>query len=141
MKPEAIWNAEEGFKLGAVDVGRAMARQDELFQRVRRFMERYDFFLCAVNQVPPFDVDLRYPTEIAGVPMENYIAWMKSAYWVTVTRSPAISIPCAFTPEGLPVGIQIVGRFRDDFGVLQLAHAFESATQLWRRRPVLAATA
>jgi amidase len=118
-----------------------MARQSDLFHRVQRFMERYDFFLCAVNQVPPFDADLRYPTEIDGVPMENYIAWMKTAYWVTVTRSPAISVPCAFTPDGLPVGIQIVGRFRDDLGVLQLAHAFESATQLWRRRPAIAGTA
>jgi amidase len=63
---------------------------------------------------------------------------MKTAYWVTVTRSPAISVPCAFNPDGLPVGIQIVGRFRDDLGVLQLAHAFESATQLWRRRPAIA---
>jgi amidase len=138
MKPEAVWNAEAGFKLSALDVGRAMARQAELFQRVRTFMERYDFFLCAVNQVPPFDVELRYPTAIAGVPMENYIAWMKSAYWVTVTRSPAISVPAGFTPDGLPVGIQIVGRFRDDFGVLQLAHAFETATQFWRRRPAIA---
>jgi amidase len=138
MKPEAVWNAEEGMKLSALDVGHAMTRQEELFQRVRVFMERYDFFLCAVNQVPPFDVELRYPTEIAGVPMENYIAWMKTAYWVTVTRSPAVSVPCAFTTDGLPVGIQIVGRFRDDFGVLQLAHAFEAATQTWRRRPAVA---
>ncbi|MEA2523819.1 MAG: amidase [Thermomicrobiales bacterium] len=138
MKPEAVWNAEEGMKLGAVDVGRAMARQADLFERVRQFMERYDFFLCAVNQVPPFDIDLRYPTEIDGVPMENYIAWMKTAYWVTVTRSPAISVPCGFTPDGLPVGIQIVGRFRDDLGVLQLAHAFESTTQVWQRRPPIA---
>lgn len=138
MKPEAVWNAEEGLKLSALDVGHAMVRQSDLFHRVREFMERYDFFLCAVNQVPPFDADLRYPTEIDGVQMENYIAWMKTAYWVTVTRSPAISVPCAFTPDGLPVGIQIVGRFRDDLGVLQLAHAFESATQLWRRRPTTA---
>ena len=139
MKPEAIWNTEEGLKLSALDVGRAMARQSELFERVRVFMERFDFFLCAVNQVPPFDVDLRYPTEIAGVPMETYIAWMKTAYWVTVTRSPAVSVPCGFTPDGLPVGIQIVGRFRDDVGVLQLAHAFEAATQVWQRRPAIVA--
>lgn len=139
MKPEAIWNAEEGFKLTALDVGRAMERQEALFQRVRAFMERYECFLCAVNQVPPFAVDLRYPTEIDGVPMENYIAWMKTAYWVTVTRSPAISVPAGFTPDGLPVGIQIVGRFRDDLGVLQLAHAFETATQFWRQRPEIAA--
>lgn len=135
LKPEMVWNIEEGLRLSAVDVGKAMARQQELFERVRQFMMRYDFLLCAVNQVPPFDLNLRYPTEIEGVPMETYIAWMKSAYWITVTRLPAISVPAGFTDDGLPVGIQIVGRFRDDLGVLQLAHAFEGATQFWRRRP------
>ncbi|MER3436489.1 MAG: amidase [Chloroflexota bacterium] len=139
LKPEMVWNIEEGLRLSAVDVGKAMARQQELFERVRHFMMRYDFLLCAVNQVPPFDLNLRYPTEIEGVPMETYIAWMKSAYWITVTRLPAISVPAGFTEDGLPVGIQIVGRFRDDLGVLQLAHAFEGATQFWRRRPGVAA--
>ena len=67
--------------------------------------------------------------------MEHYIAWMKSAYWITVTFCPAISVPAGFTPEGLPVGIQIVGRYRDDLGVLQIAHAFEQATGFGRRRP------
>ncbi|MGH9175674.1 MAG: amidase family protein, partial [Vicinamibacterales bacterium] len=64
-----------------------------------------------------------------------YIAWMKSAYYITVTGLPAISVPCGFTPDGLPVGIQIVGRRHDDFGVLQFAHAFEQATGVWKRRP------
>ena len=63
---------------------------------------------------------------------------MKSCYYITLTGHPAISVPCGFTPEGLPVGVQIVGRHRDDFGVLQLAHAFEEATDFWRRRPSLA---
>jgi amidase len=139
LKPEAVWNIEEGLKLSALDVGRAMARQAALFERVRRFMEEYEYLVCAANQVPPFDVDLRYPTEIAGVPMEHYIAWMKSAYWITVTRLPALSVPGGFTPEALPVGVQIVGRFRADFAVLQLARAFEDATRFWRRRPPLAA--
>jgi amidase len=62
---------------------------------------------------------------------------MKSSYYVTVTGLPAASVPCGFTAEGLPVGVQIVGRPRDDFGVLQLAHAFEEATGFWRRRPPL----
>jgi amidase len=101
-------------------------------------MERYEYLLCAVNQVPPFDVNLRYPTEINGVEMETYIAWMKSAYYITVTGLPAISVPAGFTPEGLPVGIQIVGRAKADFEVLQLAHAFEGATEYWKRVPPVA---
>ncbi len=76
-----------------------------------------------------------YPTEIDGVQMETYIDWMKSAYYITLTGLPAISVPCGFTDDGLPVGIQIVGRWHDDFGVLQIARAFEQATQVWKRRP------
>jgi amidase len=138
VKPEAIWNVEQGLKMSAIDVGQAMAKQAALYERVRQFMERYEYLLCAVNQVPPFDVNLRYPTEINGVEMETYIAWMKSAYYITVTGLPAISVPSGFTPEGLPVGIQIVGRAGADFGVLRLAHAFEGATEYWKRVPPVA---
>jgi amidase len=102
---------------------------------MRRFFERHEFLLCAVNQVPPFDAALDWPKEIEGVAMEHYIAWMKSAYWISATLHPAISVPAGFTPEGLPVGIQIVGRARDDLGVLALAHAFEQETRIGRRRP------
>ncbi len=91
--------------------------------------------LCAVNQVPPFDAALDWPKTIDGEAMENYVSWMKSAYWISATCRPAASVPAGFTAEGLPVGIQIVGRHRDDFGVLQLAHAFEQATGFGRRRP------
>jgi amidase len=70
--------------------------------------------------------------------METYIDWMKSCYFVTITGHPAISVPCGFTREGLPVGVQIVGRHQDELGVLQLAHAFEQATGFWKRRPAVA---
>jgi amidase len=135
IKDTVVWNVEEGMKLSGLDVAKAEVKRMQLFQRMHEFMEEYEFLLCPVNQVPPFSVDTPYPTEINGVQMENYIAWMKSAYYITVTSAPAISVPCGFTPEGLPVGIQIVGRFRDDFSVLQMAQAFESATEVWKRRP------
>ena len=135
LKDTVIWNIEQGLKLTGEQIARAQALRTQLFHRMRTFLERYEFLLCPVNQVPPFPVDLPYPTEIAGVKMDNYIDWMKSCYWITTTSHPAISVPAGFTPEGLPVGIQIVGRYRDDFGVLQLAHAFEQATQIWKRRP------
>jgi amidase len=69
--------------------------------------------------------------------MNSYVEWMKSAYWISTTMCPAISVPAGFTDEGLPVGIQIVGRARDDFGVLQMAYAFEQATQSGQRAPRL----
>jgi amidase len=138
LKPEAIWEIEHGARLTGADVGKAMIRHGELLERMRDFQERYQFILCAVNQLPPFDAKLDWPKEIAGVKMEHYIAWMKSAYWISTTFRPAISVPAGFTVEGLPVGIQIVGRYRDDFGVLQLAHAFEQATGFGLKRPPIA---
>lgn len=138
MKPEAVWQIEAGSKLTGDDVAKVMTRHGELMQRMRLFQERYEFILCAVNQVPPFDAIMNWPREIEGVEMEHYIAWMKSAYWITPTFCPAISVPAGFTADGLPVGIQIVGRYRDDFGVLQIAHAFEQATGFGRRRPEIA---
>jgi amidase len=137
MKPEAVWEIERGAELTMRDVAAAMTTHAALLERTRRFHETYDFFVCAVNQVPPFDASLDWPKEIDGTPMENYIAWMKSAYRVTCTFCPAISVPAGFTPEGLPVGLQIVGRYRDDLGVLQLGHAFEQATHVGRHRPLV----
>ena len=107
-------------------------------ERMRRFQENYEFLICAVNQVPPFEATEHWPHEIEGIEMENYIAWMKSAYWISATFHPAISVPAGFTVDNLPVGIQIVGRYRDDFGVLQIAHAFEQATGYGLIRPEIA---
>jgi amidase len=102
-------------------------------------METYEFMICPVSQVPPFDVTQPYIRAINGVPMETYIDWMRSCYYISVTGHPAISVPCGFTPDGLPVGLQIVGRHQDELGLLQLAYAFEQATSLWKRRPPLIA--
>ncbi len=138
LKDTVVWNIEAGRKLSGPDVGAAELKRTALFQRMHAFMQRHEFLILPVNQVPPFDVNQPYVAEINGVKMDNYIAWMKSCYFITVTGHPAISVPCGFTAEGLPVGVQIVGRHQDDFGVLQLAYAFEQATQLWRRRPPIA---
>ncbi len=137
MKDTVVWNIEEGRRLSGPQIGEAERKRAELYHRVRAFMESYEFLILPVTQVPPFDVKQRYVTEINGEKMETYIDWMRSCYYVTATGLPAISVPCGFTPEGLPVGVQIVGRYRDDLGVLQLAHAFEEATDFWRRRPPL----
>jgi amidase len=138
LKDTVIWNTEEGLKRTAGDINQAEALRTALYHRMRAFLEKHEFLVCPVNQLPPFSVDEDYPREIAGVKMENYLDWMKSCYYITITSHPAISVPAGFTDDGLPVGIQIVGRYRDDFGVLQLAHAFEEATQVWKRRPAIA---
>jgi amidase len=138
LKPEAIGEIEQGRALTTAAVAEAMVRHGQLLDRMRRFEERYAFTLCAVNQLPPFDAKLDWPKTIAGVAMEHYIAWQKTCYWITATFRPALSVPAGFTADGLPVGIQIVGRYRDDFGVLQLGAAFEQATKVGLRRPPLA---
>jgi amidase len=136
LKPEAVWEIEAGLALSAQDVAAALARHGALLERMRLFQNEYEFIVCTVNQVPPFDANETWPKEIDGVRMEHYVAWMKSTYWISTTLCPALSVPAGFTDDGLPVGIQIVGRRRDDLGVLQLGHAFEQATGFGRQRPV-----
>jgi amidase len=132
------WHVEEGRKLSGPYLSRVEAKRTAFFQRMCNFKGEYDFFLLPVNQVLPFDVNLHYPTEIAGVKMENYIAWMKSAYYISTAGNPAMSVPCAFSASGLPIGIQVVGKHHDDWGVLQLAYAFEQATNIGKRKPAIA---
>jgi amidase len=129
------WHVEEGRKLTGPYLARIEARRTALYQRLCNFKGEYDFFVLPVNQVLPFDVNTHYPTEIAGVKMENYLAWMKSAYYISAAGNPAMSVPCAFSSTGLPIGMQIVGRHHDDWGVLQLGYAFEQATKIGSRAP------
>jgi len=135
IKPEAIWEIECGSHVTAAELATAQSHHAAFRDRMRAFHQRYDFIVCAVNQVAPFDVSVEWPRDIDGVPMDNYIAWMKSAYWISATFGPAISVPAGFTEDGLPVGIQIAGAPGNDLGVLQLAALFEAATGTGRRRP------
>jgi amidase len=131
------WHVEEGRKLTGPYLSRIEIKRSALYQRMREFLERYEFFVLPVNQVLPFDVKRHYPTEINGVKMENYLAWMKSACYITATGNPAASVPCAYSSSGLPIGIQIVGRNHKDWSVLQMAAAFEQARSLEKRRPAV----
>jgi amidase len=137
VKDTIKYEVTEAERLTGADLGRAFARQARMFEDSRQFFETYDYFVLPVTQVAPFNVDVPYPTAIAGTPMATYIDWMRSCWYVSFMSNPAISVPAGFTPSGLPVGIQIVGRHRDDWSVLQIAYAFEQATQHGKRRPAV----
>jgi amidase len=130
VKDTIRWEIDRGERLTPGEIAWALTKRTELFHRMRQFMERYEFFVLPATQVPPFDVNQPYPTEIDGVRMETYIDWMQSCYFISIVGNPAISVPCGFTDDGLPVGLQIVGRHQDDWGVLQIAHAFQLARGL-----------
>ncbi|WP_051744411.1 amidase [Streptomyces yerevanensis] len=138
MATDVVWNIEEGRKLTGPDLGRAQMLQAALFHRIREFFESYDLLLLPVSQVAPFDIRLPYPASVDGTPMETYLDWMRSAYLISVTGCPALSVPAGFTPAGLPVGLQMVGPHRQDRAVLDAGYAFERATRTGERRPAVA---
>jgi amidase len=135
VKDTITFEVAQAERTPGADVGRALARQARMYEQSRQFFEQYDYFILPVTQVTPFDVTTPYPTEISGTAMATYVDWMRSCWYVTFMSNPAISMPAGFTSTGLPVGVQIVGRHRDEWSVLQLAHAFETATQYGKRRP------
>ena len=129
---------QEGLRLTGTDVARGEAAHGQVWRGFQAFLEKYEYFVLPTTQLPAFNVETPYPTEIAGVKFDNFLDWMKSCWYISATGNPAASVPAGFTPEGLPVGIQIVGRAKEDFSVLQLAHAFEQATGFGKRRPAIA---
>ncbi len=137
VKPTLAENIRFGQALTAPRIARALELRGELFTRMREFLTRYDLFVAPVTQVAPFDVETEYPTEIAGVPMGSYLEWFRSCSRITVTAHPAIALPAGFTPDGLPLGLQVVGRHRGELELLRFAHAFTEATGLAARRPTL----
>jgi amidase len=130
MKASVTQEIERGARLTGPEIAEADTKRSRLFTRLGQMMANYDFLVLPVTQVPPFDLNQEYITQIDGVKMESYIDWMRSCYFISITGLPAISVPAGFTPEGLPVGIQIVGRHHDDWGVLQMARAFETTRNL-----------
>ncbi|MEU6741311.1 amidase [Streptosporangium sandarakinum] len=129
------WNVERGREVTGADLARAERLRSGLYRRMNDFFETYDLLVAPVSQVPPFPVEQPYVPEVAGQAMPDYLAWMRSAYWISVLHAPAASVPCGFTSGGLPVGVQFVGRPFADLRVLRLARAFEQATGHGLRRP------
>ncbi len=135
LKDTAVWNVEQGLLLTGEQIAEAQAQQSTCFERMQRFLKQYEYFICPVNQVLPFDLNTPYPTAIDGTQLNTYLDWMMSACRITMTSHPAASAPVAFAENGLPVGMQIVGNYGCEREVLQLVHAVE--LPLSQRIPVL----
>ena len=129
VKETIVWNSNEGKKITGPELARMEVKRGRLFQRTRRFFEEFDFLIGPVTQVLPFPIDQPYVSEINGEQLETYIDWMKSCYLVSATGLPAIYVPGGFSENGLPIGLQIIGRHHDDLGVLGAALAWENATR------------
>jgi amidase len=136
-KDTVVWNVEEGLALDAERISRARATRTEIVNRMAAFLDDYDALALPASLVPPFPVEVEWPREIDGTAMTTYLDWMRACTRISVTGHPAISIPFAFTPEGLPVGLQLVGRYGDEAGLLRLAAAIEAAIGASARRPEL----
>jgi amidase len=140
FKPSLRDNILLGADLTGGDVAKAYQQLTSIQDRMRAFFETYDVLALPVSQVPPFSADEEYPSAINGEPQVTYLDWMRSAYLITVTGCPAISVPAGFTPEGWPVGIQLVGPARGERRLLEIARAFEQATHVGERRPTIGAS-
>ncbi|TNM40422.1 amidase [Nocardioides albidus] len=125
FKPSLADNIRAGESLTGADVARAYAQRTALSETMRLFFASYDVLVLPVSQVPPFPADQEFPTEINSQPMASYLDWMRSAYFITVTGCPAISVPFGTTADGLPVGVQLVARHGADRRLLEVALAVE----------------
>jgi amidase len=142
MQKELVRDVERGLALTAKEIARSEVLRSVLWHRVRTFMETRDLLVLPTVAMQPFPVEEPYPTEINGKPADTYTQWFSLTYAITLTGLPAISVPCGYTRGGLPVGLQIVGRRRQEAAVLRAAAAFEAAAP-WSARlpPVVTALA
>ena len=138
MKPEAVWEVENGLALTAADVWQASTERSAFYQALRVLFERYDFLVLPSAQVFPFDAARHWPEAIGERRMDTYHRWMEVVVPASLAGLPAISVPAGFGEAGLPMGLQIIGPPRGDLSVLRIAYAYDEATQ-WRgkRRPAL----
>jgi len=138
-KDTAVWNIEKGQALSGAEILESELIRSRIYAHVADFFSTFDALILPAAQVAPFDTATDWIREINGEPMETYIDWMTVCCAITVTGLPAISVPAGFTPQGLPVGLQIVGKPRGDLSLLKLAHAFENATAHYNRAPGICA--
>ncbi|HYZ80006.1 MAG TPA: amidase [Solirubrobacteraceae bacterium] len=136
-KETLIWNIERGLALDGQAIARATAARSEVFTAVADLLERFEVLAAPAAQVVPFPAQIEYPTEVAGVVMPHYLGWMRVCSRITVCAHPVAAVPAGFTDDGLPVGLQLVGRYRGDRRLLEHAAAWEAATGLTERHPPL----
>ncbi len=135
LKPEAVYEVETGMRQSAHDITAASVMRTQWSQTVHRFLERYDFLVLPTAQVFPFAIEQHWPQQISGRKMQTYHEWMKATLLVTMSGCPALAAPAGFGAAGLPIGIQLIARNRQEFSCLQLAYAYEST--LTKRLPPL----
>ncbi|MBL26091.1 MAG: amidase [Rhodospirillaceae bacterium] len=136
LKPEVIWNIEAGLNLSIAELSEAERQRGVLAERMATFLDDYDLLLCPAAILPPFDATMRYPENVAGVHFDSYIGWLIICAAITLTGAPAMSVPCGFTKDGLPIGLQIVGKPRGEAALLAAAARFEGATGLAQGVPI-----
>ena len=141
IKPEVHWNVEKGFALTARDLIETAAARSRLELSVQDFFGRYDLFASPCAQVLPFDATLRYPSDIAGIPSETYLDWMRSACLLSATGLPVLSVPAGFSSTGLPIGLQLATNHYADMQLLRYGRAFEQQTGYAAVAPVMTAEA
>lgn len=134
-KPETIWEIEQGLALTAQAVHEASVIRSRWFAHAARLFRRLDAVVLPSAQVWPFPADRRWPDEIAGRRMDTYHRWMEVVVPASLIGLPALSVPVGFGPEGLPMGMQIIGRSGDDAGVLAIGQAWHRATGWPQQRP------
>ncbi len=125
LKPEVIWNIEEGLKLTVEQIARAEAQRVTMATRTLAFFEKYDLLLAPATIVAPFPIENRYVAECAGTKFDNYVQWLGIVYAITLACCPALSLPCGFTASGLPVGLQMIAPARGDARLLAGAKMLE----------------
>lgn len=135
LKPEAQWEVQGGLQLSAADVYQASINRSDWYRALGKLFERYDFLLLPTAQVFPFDAQQAWPRLVAGREMDTYHRWMEVVIGPTLAGLPSMNVPVGFNPQGLPMGLQIIGPAQADRAVLQLAYAHEQLTHWVQRRP------
>ena len=125
LKPEVIWNIEQGLKLSVEQLERAEAQRVVMTARTLEFFNTYDLLLTPATIVAPFPIENRYVAECAGHQFDNYVEWLAIVYAITLACCPALSLPCGFTASGLPVGLQLVAASRGEARLLAGAKVLE----------------